>query len=96
MEGEFTFAKGSDGSELEEIGLFLNEAVEQNCEGLMVKTLDSNSTYLPSRRSLNWLKLKKDYMDGLTDSFDLVPIGAWHGKGKRSGTYGAYLLACYS
>merc|ERR1712078_445284 len=36
-----------------------------------------------------------DYLDGLGDSVDLVVLGAWHGKGKRSGTYGAFLLGVY-
>jgi DNA ligase 1 len=62
---------------------FLSEAVEACTEGLIVKTLAD--PYEPSKRSLNWLKLKKDYMAGLGDTFDVVVIGALHGRGKRTG-----------
>lgn len=35
-------------------------------------------------------------MDGVGDSFDLVPVAAWRGQGKRTGVFGAFLLASYN
>ncbi len=73
--GECQFAKAKISNDVEELAAFLEEAVVDCTEGLMVKAMDA--TYEPSKRSTNWLKLKKDYLEGAADSFDVVPIGAW-------------------
>jgi DNA ligase-1 len=95
IEGFFQFVTHKDLSEPEEILPFLNEAVESNCEGLMLKTLDIDATYQVAKRTFQWLKVKKDYIEGMGDTLDLVPIGAWLGRGKRTGVYGGFLLAVY-
>ena len=77
-------------SEVEDI---LENAINTGCEGLMLKQLDS--PYRAGARGSNWLKLKREYRNELGDSLDLVVIGAFYGRGRRTGRYGALLLAAY-
>ncbi|KAF8813796.1 ATP-dependent DNA ligase [Phlegmacium glaucopus] len=53
------------------------------------------STYEPDVRTSAWLKLKKDYIDGIGDSLDLVPVGAWHGNGRKAQWWSPVLLALW-
>jgi DNA ligase-1 len=78
----------------EQILEVLENSINSGCEGLMLKQL--NSTYRAGIRGSNWLKLKREYQNDLGDSLDLVVIGAFFGKGRRTGKYGTLLLATYN
>lgn len=95
-QGEWQFATSRDCSGPEDVQDFLESAVRDSCEGLMVKTLQgARAGYEIARRSRNWLKLKKDYLEGVGDSVDAVVLGAYMGRGRRAGLYGGLLLGCY-
>ena len=74
-----------------EIEEFLENSINSGCEGLMLKMLDK--PYQAGSRGNYWLKLKREYRNELGDSLDLVVIGAFFGKGRRTGKYGTLLLA---
>ena len=71
----------------------LENAINSGCEGIMLKQLDS--PYRAGARANNWLKLKREYRNELGDSLDLVVVGAFYGRGRRTGRYGALLLSAY-
>lgn len=93
----FEFARAVTCTQHTNLKELLEEAVQNKTEGLIVKILRSrDSWYRPDERSHAWLKLKKDYLNDVGDSFDLVPVAAWMGTGKRTGVLGAYLLASFN
>lgn len=81
---------------VKELENFFLEAVEEGCEGLMCKSIARDSVYQAGARGWLWIKYKRDYKSEMTDTVDLVVVGAFHGRGKRARTYGALLLAAYN
>ena len=82
----------SDPGEMER---FFEEAIADGCEGLVVKSTGDESLYRAGARSWLWVKLKRSYQSKMVEPVDLVIVGAFHGRGKRAGTYGALLAAAY-
>jgi len=80
---------------VEEAEEFFDDAISARCEGMMAKSISDESIYRAGSRGFLWIKYKKDYHANLTDSFDLVVVGAFYGMGKRAGKYGALLMASY-
>jgi len=71
------------------------QAVADGCEGLICKSLAPSVGYQAGARGWSWIKLKRDYRTELSDTLDLVVVGALAGRGRRAGMYGALLLAAY-
>lgn len=77
----------------EELEKFFLKAVEEGAEGIMVKAVHQNSIYQAGNRGWLWIKFKRDYKSEMTDSVDLVVVGAFKGRGRRAGKYGTLLMA---
>lgn len=79
----------------DEIETFFEESLEKGLEGLVCKSYGEESYYRAGARAWSWIKWKKDYSERLSDTLDLVVVGAYPGKGARSGGYGSLLCATY-
>ncbi len=91
-----TLAKQTLAHNVAELEKFFEEAISEGCEGIVCKSVDKDSVYQAGARGWQWIKFKRDYKSEMKDTVDLVVVGAFHGRGKRAGTYGALLLAAYN
>jgi DNA ligase-1 len=82
--------------EPEKLEALMDQAVAAGCEGLVVKNISDQSTYQAGARGWLWIKYKRSYKAEVQDTFDLVPVGAFAGRGRRAGSYGALLMAVYN
>jgi len=80
----------------EQLEDFFERAIGEGCEGLMCKSVGDDSVYQAGNRGWLWIKYKRDYKSEMSDTVDLVVVGAFYGRGKRAGAYGALLLATYN
>jgi DNA ligase-1 len=82
-------------SDVSEIEAFFEKAIEAGCEGLVMKSVSDDSPYQAGARGWSWIKLKRSYQSKMVEPIDVVIVGAFKGRGKRGGTYGAILVAVY-
>ena len=90
-----TLARNVLARNAKQLEAFFEEAIADGCEGLMCKAIGTDSVYQAGARGWLWIKYKRDYKSEMTDAVDLVVVGAFYGRGKRAGAYGALLLATY-
>jgi len=95
-EGErFKLSEAKLVTTVEEMEEIFERAISDGCEGIVAKSLGSDSIYQAGARGFLWIKLKRSYQSKMVEPVDLVIVGAFMGRGRRAGTYGALLLAAY-
>eukprot|EP01017_Pseudomicrothorax_dubius_P032816 TRINITY_DN4334_c0_g1_i4.p1 TRINITY_DN4334_c0_g1~~TRINITY_DN4334_c0_g1_i4.p1 ORF type:complete len:672 (+),score=145.76 TRINITY_DN4334_c0_g1_i4:1902-3917(+) len=74
------YVEGKRTTSADDIFSEFDKAIARNEEGIIVKRLDS--VYEPNERSNAWIKLKGDYIEGMTDTLDLLIVGGYFGEGR--------------
>lgn len=93
--GDVVFSELVEIQDPERLDAFFEDALDDGAEGVMVKDTGPDSTYRAGARGWQWVKYKRDYRTELSDTLDLVVVGALAGEGRRAGLYGALLVAAY-
>ncbi|XP_064490399.1 DNA ligase 4-like [Ornithodoros turicata] len=93
-EGRLMVSKRKHGTGKEDAIKFLNEAIDNREEGILIKNV--NSVYKPNTRKGGWLKLKPEYVANLVSDLDLIILGGYYGEGHRSGDVSHFLLGVAS
>ena len=91
----FKLVKALETENPDEFERFFEEGIADGCEGLVVKSTADESIYRAGARSWLWVKLKRSYQSKMVEPIDLVVVGAFHGRGRRAGSYGALLATAY-
>lgn len=79
----------------EQLTRTLLDNISKGLEGVVVKRMDS--PYQAGARNFNWVKLKRTTSGQLNDTVDLVLLGYYFGKGKRTAFgLGALLAGVYN
>ncbi len=77
-----------------EIHEFYKKCIGKGLEGIIAK--DLNAPYIAGARKFSWIKLKKSY-GKVADTFDVVIVGYYLGKGHRAQfNFGGLLTAVYN
>jgi DNA ligase-1 len=79
----------------EELLDFFHLARDEGTEGIIAKSIKDDSIYQAGNRGFLWIKLKGLEGGKLKDSIDVALVGAFYGKGRRTGVYGTYIGAVY-
>ncbi|MBU7004387.1 MAG: ATP-dependent DNA ligase [Theionarchaea archaeon] len=78
-----------------EIESFFEKAINDGTEGLVCKSIAEETPYEAGKRGWMWIKWKRSYRSEMADTVDLVVVGAFAGRGRRAGMYGALLMAAF-
>ncbi|MBW2977702.1 ATP-dependent DNA ligase [Candidatus Woesearchaeota archaeon] len=90
------FARQTTSADINQVQKFFKQCLHRGAEGIIAKSNSKDSIYKAGTRGWFWIKWKKEYAKGITDTFDLVVVGAFAGRGRRAGKYGALLCAVYN
>ena len=75
----------------ESVVKYFEDSINRQCEGIVVKQCDSN--YVPGDRKGSWVKVKPEYMEGASDTLDVVIVGGYYADGARRTGISHFLVA---